>query len=277
MRPSTFVCTAVPSLFLGLTLLAACAPTTAEAPGPVAETAQAETPQKTDPRPPAHAPSAAVQHLHKGIDVSVHSGTVDWQQVVAEGHGFAILKATEGVDLEDGAFANHWRDAAEVGLVRGAYHFYVTEDDPHQQADWFTAKVALQPGDLAPIVDIELVGRGTQEGWQQNVLVFAERLREHYGVVPIVYTSPKFWQTHFQGEHAAAFADYPLWIAEYGVDEPAIPGPWGTWHLWQYRGDAEISGVEKGADLSRINPQADRATLLVPRSSGEAPATPDAR
>ena len=261
------------SLLACLLVFAACTePTTGPAPEtsqtaaaaetPGVETSQAPTPT-IETSPPAHAPEDAVERLHHGLDVSVHSGSVDWQSVVAEGHGFVILKATEGVDLEDGAFADHWREAAAAGLVRGAYHFYVTEDDPRQQADWFTQKVTLQPGDMAPIVDIELVGHGTEDGWQQNVLTFAQQLRDHYGVTPIVYTSPKFWQTHFQGEHATVFADFPLWIAEYGVDEPAIPMPWGSWHMWQYRGDAPIAGVEKGADLSRVNPQQDRAQLLI--------------
>ena len=275
------------------------APMADEAPSQVTEAPDVETPQAPALPPPALAPDDAVHRLHRGLDVSVHSGTVDWPQVVAEGHGFAILKATEGVDLVDGAFADHWREAAAAGLVRGAYHFYVTEDDPHQQADWFTSQVALQPGDLAPIVDIELIGHGTEDGWQQNVLAFAERLREHYGVTPIVYTSPKFWQTHFlsehslsehsqgehsqgehsQGGHAAAFVDFPLWIAEYGVDEPVIPAPWAAWHLWQFRGDAPIAGVEKGADLSRVNPLVDAARLLVPARSARAPEqrTTDAR
>ncbi|MDA8018880.1 MAG: hypothetical protein MPN21_15675 [Thermoanaerobaculia bacterium] len=234
---------------------------------------RAETPS---PPPPAHSPEDAARRLDHGIDLSVHSGDVDWERIAAAGYGFAILKATEGVDLEDGAFAAHWQRAAEVGLIRGAYHFYVTEDDPNQQADWFTSKVALQPGDIAPIVDIELIGHGTPAGWQENVLTFVRRLHEHYGVAPIVYTGPKFWQTHFQGETAREMSEYPLWIAEYGVDEPVVPDHWPTWHLWQYRGDAEISGIEKGADISRVHREAvDPATLLVPRKSSAAAVSPE--
>lgn len=240
---------------------------------PVAEALPPATSEPAPPpvHPPAHPPDEAANRLHQGIDVSVHSGAVDWAEVAAEGHGFAILKATEGVDLADAAFDDHWREAAKAGLVRGAYHFYVTEDDPLEQADFFTGRVTLQPGDLAPIVDVELIGHATEDGWQDALLVFVEALHQHYGVPPIVYTSPKFWTTNFRGDVARRLAEYPLWIAEYGVEQPAIPESWTTWHLWQYRGDAPIQGVEKGADLTRVNRQAiDPAALVVPQTAAPA-------
>lgn len=269
-------------MLLSLLILVAAACSTDAPPTDTAQPESAETPPQPEPvriPPPAHTPEEAVDRLHQGIDVSVHSGRVDWDLVVAEGHGFAILKATEGVDLEDGAFEEHWHGAAQAGLVRGAYHFFVTEDDPHAQADFFISKVVLQPGDLAPIVDIELVGRGTEEGWQANVLAFARRLQDHYGVAPIIYTSPTFWKTHFQGEAARDFSGFPLWIAEYDVEEPAVPRDWSTWHMWQFQGDADLQGVEKGADLTRVNRRMENleetlAALLVPRTTDAAPANP---
>lgn len=215
---------------------------------------------------PAHSPEQAVLRLHRGIDVSVHSGVVDWTKVAAAGHGFAILKATEGVDLADSAFHSHWREAAAAGLVRGAYHFYVTEDAPEQQAAFFIATVQLQPGDLAPIVDIEWVGHHTADGWQDSLLVFIRRLQDHYGVAPIIYTSPHFWSDHFKGKISEELAPYPLWIAEYDVPQPTVPATWSTWHMWQYQGDAAIAGVEKSADLSQVNRDGvNPAVLVIPR------------
>lgn len=64
------------------------------------------------------------------IDVSHHSGAVDWQQVVEQGFGLVYLKATEGVDSADPMFEEHWRALGELGVARGAYHYFVTENDP---------------------------------------------------------------------------------------------------------------------------------------------------
>jgi lysozyme len=211
--------------------------------------------------PQALSPRDVAARLHHGLDVSDHSGSVDWRQVEAGGHTFAFIKATEGVDLKDPAFDLHWPQLKEAGLVRGAYHFYVTEDDPEEQARFFIETVTLEPGDLAPVVDVELIGHGTHEGLPERLRLFLDRLYGHYGVKPIVYTTAKFWDEHFTAE----FGDHPLWVAEYDVDEPKLPAGWKSWHLWQWRGDATVPGVEKGADLSQVNRSGvDLAALVVP-------------
>lgn len=209
-------------------------------------------------------PAAGALRLHSGIDVSWHSGAVDWKAVRAAGHTFAYLKATEGVDLADPAFPGHWRSARQAGLLRGAYHFYVTEDDPDAQARFFISKVVLGPGDLVPVVDVETIGHGTPPGLAARLRRFCDLLEAHYGVRPVIYTSPTFWNRHLDG----SFGHHPLWVAEYGVDSPAVPEGWERWHLWQWRENASVPGVEKGADVSRVNADVGELDdLLVPDGS----------
>jgi len=93
-----------------------------------------------------------------GIDVSHHSGAIDWTRVAAQRFAFVYLKASEGVDAADPAFAEHWKSAAAADLPRGAYHFFVTEDDPDEQARFFLSRLELAPGDLPPVVDVETLG-----------------------------------------------------------------------------------------------------------------------
>lgn len=217
-------------------------------------------PAPTPLAPPSPSPAP---DLGQGIDVSSHNGDVDWGQVRAAGYTFGIVKASEGVDLQDPSYQDHWRGLTDAGLVRGAYHFYVTEDDPEQQAALFLDTARLRPGDLAPIVDIELIGHGTAPGLEARLQRFLDILEQHHGVPPILYTSP-----NFAGEHLGPeFARYPLWIAEYGADQPRLPDAWDTWHLWQHTDDAEIPGVDTHADVSRVNPELDNSRLLIPRSN----------
>jgi lysozyme len=219
--------------------------------------------------PPAAAPAAPARppisvaeiagRLAHGLDVSDHSGSVDWPALAAQGLTFAFAKATEGVDLEDTAFDRHWPAMKQAGLLRGAYHFYVTEDDPEEQARFFIANVELEAGDLAPVADLEVIGHGTQPGLADRFRVFLARLEEHYGVRPIIYTSARFWNQHL----AEDFSDHPLWVAEYDVEQPALPAGWTAWHLWQWQGNAATPGVEMGADLSRANRSGPDLTALV--------------
>lgn len=195
-----------------------------------------------------------------GIDVSHYSGAVDWERVRDAGFAFAYVKATEGVDDGDPAFAAHWRRLGELGIPRGAYHFYVTEDDPEEQARFFLATVEPRPGDLVPAVDVETLGHGTQPGLDARLRTFLETIERAIGVRPVVYTSPKFWDAHLTD----AFGEHHLWIADYGVDEPALPRGWQRWSLWQWSDSHAVPGVEKDADLSRLHPELTLEALRIP-------------
>ncbi|MEM9555952.1 MAG: GH25 family lysozyme [Acidobacteriota bacterium] len=199
-----------------------------------------------------------------GVDVSHFSGAVDWERVAAAGYEFAYVKATEGVDSLDPLFAQHWSALESSGLRRGAYHFYVTEDDPEEQARFFLDTVAHGPGDLLPAVDVEVVGHGTRPDWPTDLLRFLDLVEAELGARPIVYTGPKFWRIHLESHSAAAdIARSFLWLAEYGVDAPQVPSAWPTWQLWQWRGNAAVDGVEKDVDLSRLNDSLDGLDALV--------------
>lgn len=221
---------------------------------PVEVAAAKSEDQAPPPRPLPTGPDV------QGIDVSHHSGEVDWQQVVDAGYDFVYVKATEGVDALDPKFAEHWKALADLGVYRGAYHFYVTEDDPEEQARFFLDTVDWRPGDLRPVVDVELIGHGTEPGLADRLRRFLEIVEGELGVAPVVYTMPNFWDAHL----GSGFEDYPLWVAEYGVSQPRLPERWDGWHLWQHAQDREVTGVEKGADLSRLHPEADFRSLLIP-------------
>lgn len=201
------------------------------------------------------------ERLRDGIDVSSYSGTVDWSQVLAQGKGFAFLKATEGMTLKDSAFATNWPLVKQAGMLRGAYHFYVTEDDPEAQASFFIDNVSLEPGDLAPVVDVEVLGKGTQPGLPGQLKTFVDLIAGHYGIKPVVYTTASFWDANLDD----SFGAYPLWVAEYGVQAPRLPSGWQDWVLWQWQGDATVPGVESTADLDRANTDGvDLSVLILP-------------
>ena len=229
---------------VGLSACAEPAPMTEPSPPPDAATREAS------PSDSSSAPSSSpLSGNEEGLDLSFHSGAVDWSRLAKDGHGFVFLKATEGMDLRDPSFEAHWAASKAAGLLRGAYHFYVTEDDPGAQAELFTSVVSLEPGDFAPVVDIEVIGHDTPPGLPGRLRKFLDLLEAHYGIRPIIYTAPNFWNEHLED----SFGDYPLWVAEYDVEEPRMPVGWQTWHLWQWKGNAPVPGVENEADLDRVN------------------------
>ncbi|GAB1403428.1 hypothetical protein MASR1M74_06060 [Lentimicrobium sp.] len=102
-----------------------------------------------------------------GIDVSHHQGKINWTEVaekdISGKHiSFVFIKATEGVTRQDRHFMHNWKKAGEAGLIRGAYHFFHPSRDAAAQAENFIKNVQLQPGDLPPVLDIEVTNRKTK-------------------------------------------------------------------------------------------------------------------
>jgi lysozyme len=188
-----------------------------------------------------------------GVDISHHSGDVDWAAVREAGFSFAYVKASEGVDNLDPRFEDHWAQLKALDFPRGAYHFYVTEDDPVEQAKFFASRLKDDPGTLPPVVDVELLGKNTEGDMTETLLSFLKTLEAETGLRPMIYTSPNFWDRYYRPE----FSNYHLWLSEVGVVMPKVPFGWRNWTLWQRKINQSLEGVEKDADISILHPELD--------------------
>lgn len=182
----------------------------------------------------------------KGIDVSHFQGDLNWQELDSIGLVFAICKATEGITYQDPDLTKNWKGIHSTKLSGGAYHFFMSNDDPNKQVSNFTTALgSIKETDLAPILDLEaggLVGIIDTVKYQQNVLIWLKAIEEYYGKTPIVYTNPNFANMYLNFE---AIGEYPLWIAQYGVDEPQLPKAWRNkaWVFWQNKQTGTLHGA----------------------------------
>lgn len=56
----------------------------------------------------------------------------------------------------DPHFADNWYGMREAKLYRGAYHFFLADDDPVEQAKHYTNTLGkLRSKDLPPMLDVE--------------------------------------------------------------------------------------------------------------------------
>jgi lysozyme len=92
-----------------------------------------------------------------GIDVSHYeSADIRFDMMRDQNVRFVYAKATQGVGFKDGRFADFWAALGaltpEKKVLRGAYHFLSSSDDPVAQADSFLKLLdengGLKPGDL---------------------------------------------------------------------------------------------------------------------------------
>ncbi len=183
-----------------------------------------------------------------GIDVSKYQGTIDFNSVKAAGVRYIFIRATEGITYQDPDFTSNFSSARTAGLVASAYHFYETNDAPDAQLENFKNLVSLQAGDLPPVIDIEKLHNQDQANLVENLTTFLNGLESHYKVKPIIYSG-----RNFSNEYLTKFGDYPLWLAEYGVDEPSLPSGWSNWTFWQWSQSSEVNGIKGAVDADRFN------------------------
>ena len=186
-----------------------------------------------------------------GIDVSHYQGDINWKMLKQTRQGkfpveFIFMKATEGGDFSDDRFVANFDSAKVHGFIRGAYHFYNPKTDADKQADFFIRSVKLEPGDLPPVLDIEMKSKDVKK-LQQDLKIWLRKVENHYGVKPIIYASYKF-KTKYLND--SIFNTYPYWIAHYYVDSVRYQG---EWKFWQHTDVGTLPGIDEKVDLNVFN------------------------
>jgi lysozyme len=187
-----------------------------------------------------------------GLDVSRYQESIDWQAVRAMSAGgidlkFVFIKATEGATYQDAFFADNWSESKEAGLLRGAYHYYRPNVNSQTQAENFIRAVALESGDMPPILDIEELGNQSLENLQKGLKNWLQLIEKHYQIRPIIYTNRNFYKKYLQTE----FKAYKFWLALYQSQDLQVESD--RWLFWQHTDRALVNGVVGYADLNVFN------------------------
>lgn len=242
--------TALCSLIAATILLSACGGGPARAPQISPEAVV--RPAFSDSRPHPAATIARHRYPVHGIDVARFQTSVDWHQARAHGVNFAFIKATEGGDMVDPMFRDHWQGAARAGVRRGAYHFFYHCRAPEEQARWFFRQVPRRKGDLPPVIDMEWTPfsptctiRRPASVIRSDASVLIRMFTEHYGTAPILYTTVDFYE------------DNQMWLLK-GVDfwlrsvaaHPSDRYPGQHWAFWQHTSTGSIPGIAGPVDIN---------------------------
>ena len=191
----------------------------------------------------------------QGIDVSVWDGIVDFAKAKAAGASFAFIKASQQV--ADAKFTINWKNSKGI-LPRGAYHYLDWRMSEILQANLFCSLLAGDPGELPPVLDLEM--NPAPSGVMPNIVQsramnFLAAVEKATGKIPMIYTGYYYWVQW--GSQSAGWSHYPLWLPWYATENVIkSPPPWKNWTFWQYtdRADGEMFGCQsKGVDMSFFN------------------------
>lgn len=190
-------------------------------------------------------PQPVVMQL-RGVDVSHHQKKIEWDSVATkERVDFAFVKATEGHDFVDSLFCRNWDDLRRLGIRRGAYHFFRAYGCGDEQANHFLSQVEMMPGDLAPVLDIEILDGIEPEIMVQEAHIWLQIVEKELGVKPIIYSNQHFYERYLAGH----FDDNPLWVARYSYEKPFL-ATGKNWDFWQFSNEGCIEGICKKVDLN---------------------------
>lgn len=195
----------------------------------------------------------------RGMDAARFQTYVDWPRAKAVGIEFVFLKATEGGDLKDPKFRDHWRGAGRAGIARGAYHFYYFCTDAAVQARFFIQNVPRTQGSLPPVLDMEwnpfsptCQRRPDGATVRAEMRLWMSIVQAHYGQRPIIYTTPRFYSEN----GLSVFKKHEFWLRT-TAKSPREAYPGQPWRFWQYTATGTLPGTPGDIDINAFNGTAD--------------------
>lgn len=175
-----------------------------------------------------------------GVDVS--SWQAGWTP--GEDDQFVFVKATEGTGYRNPERDSQLDAARSKALQVGHYHF-LAPGNPVGQARYFVDSTDLKAGDLL-VCDWEGDwARGTHPSVEEAAAFIAEVKRLRPTNLCGLYCNRSDWMAT-----AVKAGDF-LWVAEYGVDAPAISGAWDFWQYTDTPIDRNRSRFASLPDLKR--------------------------
>ncbi|MCA9517936.1 MAG: hypothetical protein KC635_23515 [Myxococcales bacterium] len=202
-----------------------------------------------------------------GIDVSKWQGTINWASVKAAGVKFAIIRVSDGTTYLDEKFVTNWNGAKAQGILRGAYQFFRSNQDPTAQANVLISKLQQYGvGEIPPVIDVETTDGVSASTRASRIGTWLARVQSQLGKKAIIYTGSYFWESNV---NSAAYTSHPLWVAHWTTGCPSIPHQWSNWTFHQYSDHGSVGGISGAVDLNRFNGTLAQLQAL----GGPAPAT----
>lgn len=183
-----------------------------------------------------------------GIDISAHTGKVDFSELKAHEINFVVVKATEGESFIDKKFERNYNEARKHGVPISAYHFFKFNKPGKKQAENFLAKIKGKDFDLPLVLDVEEWGNSTaipRADVVQRLHDFIATVEAHTGKRMMLYSNVSGYRTYLKDE----FPEHPLWICSFRPEPPIKR----KWTFWQHSHKGKFAFADGWVDLNTFN------------------------
>lgn len=198
---------------------------------------------------PVYALSPSSDQIYRGIDVSEWQGNIDFARVKEAGIEIVYIRAGQGFSYKDAQFERNYAEAKRNGLKIGVYHYMTARsvEDAKLQAQFFVSLISGKQIDCKLAMDFESFGSLSRTQINEIAVAYMEELKRLSGKEVVVYSNTYDAKYVFNSE----VAKEPLWVAQYGVNEPQDNGNWRNWVGYQYSSTGRVSGISGNVDLDR--------------------------
>lgn len=185
---------------------------------------------------PVYAFEPTSEEIYQGIDVSGWQGNIDYAQVKNAGIDIVYMKSSEGRDFVDPYFNENYTNAKANGLKVGFYHYLTarSREEAIEQARFFVSVISNKTPDCRLAMDFESFGELTVAEINEIGITFMQTVQSLSQKEMVIYSDTSNASSRFGGE----LTNYPLWVAQYEVEEPTPNGNWDTWArmaIYKYR------------------------------------------
>lgn len=191
--------------------------------------------------------SQSSEKLYNGIDVSEWQGNIDFGEVARAGIEVVYIRASEGRGYVDPYFRENYEKAKANGLRTGFYHFLTATNvaEAKEEAEFFVSNIKGLEPDCRLAMDFEVFDGLSVSAINEISKVFLETVEKLSGKECVIYSDAYNARAVFSKELAD---DYPIWVADYFVEEPESNGKWKFWVGFQYSDRGRINGIDGNVD-----------------------------
>lgn len=191
-----------------------------------------------------------MSNILKGIDVSKHQGTIQWDKVKSN-IDFAILRCGFGSDIarqDDVCFEKNVAECERLNIPFAVYLYsYATTE---QKIDSEIAHTLRMIGSHKPFcVYIDMEDNSTTKLGKAKLTAFAKRFCEGIkakGFKVGVYANEN-WCKNYLDIAELHKSGYSIWCAKYSDNKPNIAAPYD---IWQYSSKGKVDGINGNVDMN---------------------------
>lgn len=187
----------------------------------------------------------------RGIDVSEHNGTINWDSVKSQ-IDFAILRlgwiGNHNNHTIDKQFERNYSECKRLGIPVGVYvyNYCVNENNAKSGAKWTVEKLNGKTLELPVYIDMEdQSGTVLGKDMNTNMCIAFNTLIEQSGRWAGVYANLNWFNNYLNKDIIRQ--KYTTWIAHYGVNEDKYNG---IYDMLQYTSKGKITGIVGNVDMN---------------------------